>query len=101
MSSASRPISSRAHRAIATTTTGDGLAKTMSGSTATTRPFRTGDAKGGQDRAGQGPDRMWRLLKQTVLAFIDDEALSRGAAIAFYTVTSIAPVLLLVVAVAG
>ena len=33
--------------------------------------------------------------------FIDDEALSRGAAIAFYTVTSIAPVLLIVVAVAG
>jgi len=31
----------------------------------------------------------------------DDEALSRGAAIAFYTVTSIAPVLLIVVAIAG
>src|SRR5689334_4913965 len=44
---------------------------------------------------------MWRLLKDTVLGFIDDEALSRGAAIAFYTVTSLAPVLLLVVAVAG
>ena len=34
---------------------------------------------------------IWRLLKETVLAFIEDEALSRGAAIAFYTVTSIAP----------
>lgn len=44
---------------------------------------------------------MWRLLKDTVLGFIEDEALSRGAAIAFYTVTSLAPVLLLVVAVAG
>ncbi|MBV8839445.1 MAG: YihY/virulence factor BrkB family protein [Alphaproteobacteria bacterium] len=44
---------------------------------------------------------MWRLLKDTVLGFIDDEALTRGAAIAFYTVTSLAPVLLLVVAVAG
>ena len=32
----------------------------------------------------------WKLLKDTVMAFIDDEALSRGAAIAFYTVTSIA-----------
>src|SRR5258708_22595112 len=44
---------------------------------------------------------MWKLAKSTVLAFIDDEALSRGAAIAFYTVTSIAPILLIVVAVAG
>jgi membrane protein len=44
---------------------------------------------------------MWRLLKDTVSAFIDDEALSRGAAIAFYTVTSLAPVLLIVIAIAG
>ena len=43
----------------------------------------------------------WALLKQTVLSFIDDNALSKGAAIAFYTVTSIAPVLLIVVAIAG
>jgi membrane protein len=42
-----------------------------------------------------------KLLKDTVLAFIDDEALSRGAAIAFYAVTSIAPVLLIVIAIAG
>jgi membrane protein len=41
------------------------------------------------------------MLKATVLAFIDDEALSRGAAIAFYTATSIAPVILIVVAIAG
>jgi membrane protein len=43
----------------------------------------------------------WKMLKETVFAFINDEALSRGAAIAFYTVTSIAPVLLIVIAVAG
>jgi membrane protein len=43
----------------------------------------------------------WKLLKDTVLSFIDDEALSRGAAIAFYSVTSIAPVLLIVIAIAG
>jgi membrane protein len=41
------------------------------------------------------------MLKATVVSFIDDEALSRGAAIAFYTATSIAPVLLIVVAIAG
>ena len=43
----------------------------------------------------------WRVLKETVLAFIEDEALTRGAAIAFYTVTSIAPILLIVIAIAG
>jgi membrane protein len=43
----------------------------------------------------------WKMLKDTVLTFIEDEALSRGAAIAFYTVTSIAPVLLIVIAIAG
>src|SRR4030095_11644531 len=44
---------------------------------------------------------VWKMLKDTVLGFIEDEALSRGAAIAFYTVTSIAPVLLIVIAIAG
>jgi membrane protein len=43
----------------------------------------------------------WKMLKDTALAFINDEALSRGAAISFYTVTSIAPVLLIVIAIAG
>lgn len=43
----------------------------------------------------------WKMLKDTVLSFIDDGALSRGAAIAFYTVTSIAPILLIVIAIAG
>jgi len=44
---------------------------------------------------------VWTILKGTVLGFINDGALSRGAAIAFYTVTSIAPVLLIVIAIAG
>ncbi|MCK8784599.1 YihY/virulence factor BrkB family protein [Roseomonas sp. NAR14] len=43
----------------------------------------------------------WRLLKQTVVGFIEDEALSRGAAIAYYVVTSLAPVLIIVIAIAG
>ena len=44
---------------------------------------------------------IWKMLKDAVLSFINDEVLSRGAAIAFYTVTSIAPVLLIVIAIAG
>jgi membrane protein len=44
---------------------------------------------------------VWTLARDSVSAFIDDEALTRGAAIAFYTVTSIGPVLFIVVAIAG
>ena len=44
---------------------------------------------------------MLRIVKESVFAFIDDEALTRGAAIAFYIVTSIGPVLFIVVAIAG
>ena len=43
----------------------------------------------------------WRLMRDTVEAFIDDDALSRGASIAYYTIFSMAPVLLVVVAIAG
>jgi membrane protein len=41
------------------------------------------------------------LIRRTILAFIEDGALSRGAAIAFYTIFSIAPVLVIVIAIAG
>jgi membrane protein len=43
----------------------------------------------------------WELLKETTLSFVADEALSRGAAMAFYAITALAPVLLIVVAIAG
>jgi len=45
--------------------------------------------------------RLWRILKAAVSGFLANDALSRGAAIAFYAATSLAPVLLIVVAVAG
>jgi membrane protein len=41
------------------------------------------------------------LLKETLAAFIRDDALSRGASMAFYAVTSLAPILLIVAAIAG
>ena len=44
---------------------------------------------------------MWNILKSAVEGYIAHGALSWGAAIAFYVVTSLAPVLLIVVAVAG
>jgi len=43
----------------------------------------------------------WTILKRALNGYIAHEALSRGAAIAFYVVTSLAPVLLIVVAIAG
>ncbi|HET7084773.1 MAG TPA: YihY/virulence factor BrkB family protein [Rhizomicrobium sp.] len=43
----------------------------------------------------------WILLKEGMEAFIDDSALTRGAAIAFYAVTAIAPVLFIASAIAA
>ncbi|WP_428487666.1 YihY/virulence factor BrkB family protein [Rhodopila sp.] len=44
---------------------------------------------------------LWIVARRSAEAFIDDGALSRGAAIAFYAVTSVGPLMLIVVAVAG
>lgn len=43
----------------------------------------------------------WPLLKRTGAEFVADNALSRGAAIAYYTIFSIGPVLLIVIAMMG
>jgi membrane protein len=44
---------------------------------------------------------VWALLRSTVEGFIDDEAMTRGAAIACYTMFSVAPLLFIAVAIAG
>jgi len=44
---------------------------------------------------------LWSLIKESVSAWIDDYAPSMGAALAYYTVFSMAPLLLIVIAVAG
>ena len=43
----------------------------------------------------------WRMARQVVNSWLDDYAPSMGAALAFYTVFSLAPLLLIVIAVAG
>ncbi|HEX2605638.1 MAG TPA: YihY/virulence factor BrkB family protein [Oxalicibacterium sp.] len=43
----------------------------------------------------------WRMVKASVNAWIDDFAPSMGAAIAYYTIFSIAPMLVIAIAVAG
>jgi membrane protein len=43
----------------------------------------------------------WSLMKQSIQAWSDDYAPSMGAALAYYTAFSLAPLLLLVIAIAG
>jgi membrane protein len=45
--------------------------------------------------------RVWQLCREAVDAWLDDDAASMGAALAFYTLFSIAPLLLIVISVAG
>ena len=45
--------------------------------------------------------RLWDLVKRSVSAWQDDYAPSMGAALAYYTVFSVAPLLVIVIAVAG
>jgi membrane protein len=54
---------------------------------------------------GSRPDvastTMWQVAKRSVTAWMDDYAPSMGAALAYYTLFSLAPLLLLVISVAG
>src|SRR5256885_14790352 len=45
--------------------------------------------------------RIRAILESTATEFIASESLTRGAAIAFYSVTSLIPVLVIVIAIAG
>ncbi len=44
---------------------------------------------------------IWTIAKETVNDFIDDNVLSRGASVAYFTTFSIAPILVICVAIAG
>jgi membrane protein len=45
--------------------------------------------------------QLWDLIRKSVVAWVDDYAPSMGAAIAYYTLFSIAPLLIIAIAVAG
>ena len=45
--------------------------------------------------------KAWAVVKQAVTDFISDDAMSLGGALAFYTALSLAPLLVLVLAIAG
>lgn len=60
----------------------------------------------GRSRVAGIPDglalrQIWPLAREAVASWIDDDAPSMGAALAYYTVFSVAPLLLIVIAVAG
>jgi membrane protein len=45
--------------------------------------------------------RTWALISDTIAGYIADEAMSRGAAVAFYTIFSLSPLLVIATAIAG
>lgn len=47
------------------------------------------------------PKQIWDLIRKSVEAWVDDYAPSMGAALAYYTLFSIAPLLIIAIAVAG
>ena len=53
------------------------------------------------NRSALSPANLWSMVKESVTAWIDDFAPSMGASIAYYTAFSIAPLLIIVIAIAG
>src|SRR5262245_28745700 len=47
------------------------------------------------------PRDLWTLLRETVNEWMEDRASRKGAALAFYTIFSLAPILILAIAIAG
>jgi membrane protein len=47
------------------------------------------------------PQELWSLVKESINAWLEDRAASMGAALAYYTAFSIAPLLIIAIAVAG
>jgi membrane protein len=54
-----------------------------------------------EERPRSSLGRIWLLLRLTGEGFVDDDAWSLGASIAYFTLFSVAPTLLVVIAVAG
>jgi membrane protein len=47
------------------------------------------------------PTQIWSLIRETVAEWINDRASRKGAALAFYTVFSLAPLLIIAISIAG
>lgn len=57
--------------------------------------------EGKADMHMPSPKELWSLIKESVNAWLEDRAASMGAALAYYTAFSIAPLLIIAIAVAG
>ena len=55
----------------------------------------------GYQEDGMHLKHLWELVRKSVRAWVDDYASSMGAALAYYTLFSIAPLLIITIAVAG
>src|SRR5215207_489355 len=66
-------------------------------STGPSSPGRPGGREGGRAMLRKA----WALARDTVEGFVTDEAMTRGAAIACYSMFSVAPLLVAAVAIAG
>lgn len=64
-------------------------------------PTQSEADKSGANTSGSMLKSVWAVLKETFNDYIDDNALSRGAAIAYYTILSIGPLLVICIAIAG
>jgi len=53
------------------------------------------------NRAALKPGNLWSMVRKSISAWIDDFAPSMGAALAYYTMFSIAPTLVIIIAIAG
>jgi membrane protein len=53
------------------------------------------------NRAALSPSALWSMAKESVSSWTDDFAPTMGAAISYYTAFSIAPLLIIVIAIAG
>ena len=62
---------------------------------------QTQEAIGARARAGSALAYLWDLIRKSFAAWLDDYAPSMGAALAYYTMFSLAPFLILIIAVGG
>ena len=62
---------------------------------------RASPPKGAVGKEAMSPRKLFDLCRKAVMAWVDDYAPSMGAAISYYTIFSLAPLLVIVIAVAG
>lgn len=62
---------------------------------------KNGNEKGGLPSFHFHPRQIWDLIRKSAGAWVDDYASSMGAALAYYTLFAIAPLLIIALAVAG